>query len=124
MKIELENKKYIRIKTKYLLTDINCQEFEGSKIFAYNCPICFRFFDNILKTECCQNYFCHFCVKKIYQKAKKSGKLSLECSFCSKEKPSFIDIDKKDQIRTYIDSSLAIEDENLSLLVFQLQHIH
>ena len=33
--------------------------------FKYNCPVCFRYFNTILKAKCCENYLCHYCVRNI-----------------------------------------------------------
>ena len=33
--------------------------------FKYNCPVCFRYFNTILKADCCENYLCHYCVREI-----------------------------------------------------------
>lgn len=39
--------------------------------YKYNCPLCLRYFCDILKCSCCSNYICHSCatelLKSIYK---------------------------------------------------------
>ena len=69
---QLKKRNKVRIQTKYSKRDILCrndyptgwdeQACQDRKVFKYNCPICLRYFNHILVSNCCNNYICRHCI--------------------------------------------------------------
>jgi hypothetical protein len=69
---ELKARNQVRINTKYTKREILCindypegwsyDAIEKRKEFKYYCPICLRYFNHILISNCCNNYICRFCI--------------------------------------------------------------
>jgi len=61
----------------------------------------------ILKSKCCQNYVCHFCVKDIYVRNKANLDKPTFCSFCNTIKPSYQDVTPDETVKYYTDSPFS-----------------
>lgn len=70
--LKLKDKNKVRIKTNYQKCDVMCieelplghseQEVNQRQVYKYYCPICLRYFNHILISDCCSNYICRFCI--------------------------------------------------------------
>lgn len=59
------------------------EAIEKRDIFKYYCPICLRYFNHILVSDCCNNYICRFCIGQQAKKAKLDDKYVIQCAHCS-----------------------------------------
>ena len=69
-KLQIRNK--VKIFTQFKKNDLETRDEypcgldeEGEKErqeFKYYCPICLRYFNQILISQCCNNYICRFCI--------------------------------------------------------------
>eukprot|EP01017_Pseudomicrothorax_dubius_P029028 TRINITY_DN3497_c0_g1_i10.p1 TRINITY_DN3497_c0_g1~~TRINITY_DN3497_c0_g1_i10.p1 ORF type:complete len:160 (+),score=6.49 TRINITY_DN3497_c0_g1_i10:301-780(+) len=78
----------------------------GNNEYPYNCPICFRFFKNMLKSECCGNYMCHLCVEDYNDQLQKEVTKRAVCCFCAKSNLVYVDVDPHDNVKHYTDSPM------------------
>jgi len=78
---------------------------EDRLIYKYLCPICFRYYNEILECLSCENYLCIFCVRDLIKtELKRTRQLSpmppesdiqIFCPQCmNKDEPIFQDVDK------------------------------
>lgn len=68
----IKDRNKVRINTSYLKDQIEyvdeypIDETEEDrnlrKIYKYYCPICLRYFNHILISDCCNNYICRLCI--------------------------------------------------------------
>jgi len=68
MKVEVTTN--IAFNSKYEMEDIDYCDFipddpEARKKYKYYCPICLRYFNTILTSDCCKNYLCHLCLNDL-----------------------------------------------------------
>ena len=60
------------METNFKIEDVDCCDFfpdnraEQLK-YKYYCPICLRYFNFILQSQCCQNYLCLLCVNDLQE---------------------------------------------------------
>jgi hypothetical protein len=47
----------------------------------FNCPICFKFYNNILQFNCCKNYICLYCSED-YKTTHVKYEINIKCPFC------------------------------------------
>jgi hypothetical protein len=66
--------------------------------YPHECPICFRYFNRILKLKCCDNHICAFCIDDMENKALKSDKNGFACCFCKKEEAEFEALNENDPV--------------------------
>ena len=82
----------IRVATKFARAQIQCrdeyptgwsqEQVEERQMFKYYCPICLRYFNHILISNCCNNYICRHCIGQQANKARKDPKYVINCSHC------------------------------------------
>eukprot|EP01017_Pseudomicrothorax_dubius_P010194 TRINITY_DN1360_c0_g1_i21.p1 TRINITY_DN1360_c0_g1~~TRINITY_DN1360_c0_g1_i21.p1 ORF type:complete len:303 (+),score=61.44 TRINITY_DN1360_c0_g1_i21:245-1153(+) len=102
----------LRSASKYTADDVEyVDERNPDQIstYRYNCPICFRFFNKILESECCNNYLCHYCFDDYNSQLAKNPKQEVACSFCGTRDPLYIDVAPNEKIKIYTDSLLQGE---------------
>ena len=78
-------------------------EISERKVYRYNCPLCFQYYDHMLQCSKCFNYSCRFCGDDI-------GDRSLEqliiahCPFCDATPFILEDVNENDPIKKYTDT--------------------
>lgn len=98
-------KQKVFIESKHQKEDVKYLDHTPSgndlKLFSYNCPICFRYFTNIMTTKCCQNYICIQCTTDLQLK-----KLNFEisCPHCRAVPLCLVDVNLGLPIKNYLDS--------------------
>jgi len=65
----------------------------------FECPICYRFGDHILKTRCCRQYICHSCALKL-----RLGFARSSCPHCRQQPLILIDPQHDSPVKCYRDS--------------------
>ncbi len=72
----------------------------------HNCPICLKYYSNILKLECCNNFICIYCAED-YKTTQIKYEFHIKCPICSYDKVvKLIDADKDDTSKFYSDSPI------------------
>ena len=74
------------------------------KIYKYYCPICMRYFNNILVSSCCENYVCRHCIGDMARRAKTDMKYVISCSHCLSNEFKLHDVDKTAKVKIYTDT--------------------
>ena len=79
----LRNK--MRVRTRVDKESVKCSldlspAIEGE--FKFYCPVCLRYFNHILKSDCCGNYLCRFCVGDMARKARVCKDYTIRCAHC------------------------------------------
>lgn len=69
----------------------------------FECPICYRFSDHILRTHCCRQYICHTCAVRL-----KSGFVRSSCPHCRTQPLVLVDPTPTDPVRCYRDSPTKV----------------
>ena len=111
----IKDRNTVRINTSYLKDQIEymeeypLEETEEDrnlrKIYKYYCPICLRYFNHILISDCCNNYICRLCIGWQAKKAKRDENYTIKCSHCYKENFRLVDVDVTDkEIKYYTDT--------------------
>jgi len=96
---EVRDRNKVRIKTKINKRDVQVRDYYPAhdpverKEFKYYCPICLRYFNNILVTSCCDNYICRFCIGDLARKAKTDINFRILCSHCCVDDYKLVDVD-------------------------------
>ena len=72
--------------------------------YRYCCPVCFRYFNHMLKATCCQNYVCRLCIGQMLLKAKQL-KNEMRCAHCMSEKFAMVDVHPDEKVREYTDDT-------------------
>ena len=86
---EIRERNKVRIKTKISKKDVLVRDHypadhpEERKMFKYYCPVCLRYFNTILVSNCCDNYICRFCIGDMAKKAKNDEKFTILCCHCA-----------------------------------------
>eukprot|EP01017_Pseudomicrothorax_dubius_P010193 TRINITY_DN1360_c0_g1_i20.p1 TRINITY_DN1360_c0_g1~~TRINITY_DN1360_c0_g1_i20.p1 ORF type:complete len:297 (+),score=43.48 TRINITY_DN1360_c0_g1_i20:203-1093(+) len=65
--------------------------------------------EEILESECCNNYLCHYCFDDYNSQLAKNPKQEVACSFCGTRDPLYIDVAPNEKIKIYTDSLLQGE---------------
>jgi len=61
----------VQVESKFKLEEVECVDFVSPgnvadiKKYKYYCPICLRYFNNMLMSLCCSNYTCLFCINDL-----------------------------------------------------------
>ena len=111
----MKDRNKVRINTVFLKKEIECvddypegdtpEDAEKRDIFKYYCPICLRYFNHILISDCCENYICRLCIGWQAKKAKKDIGYQINCSHCYSDNFRLKDVDVNDkQIKYYTDT--------------------
>jgi hypothetical protein len=92
----------IQIKSQLTLNEIKISKCTPKGLaeleFRYGCPICMYYYSNILVTDCCKNYICHYCIEEM-----KSFKPNSKCPYCKHSTLTLKDPNPKDSIKKYFD---------------------
>lgn len=90
------------------------KEKQKRKIMKYLCPICFRYFNEMLDCIECANYICMLCARGLIKQELRRTKqlqpppetIKLSCPHCMShsEEVLFQDIDKSKPLKIYTDS--------------------
>ena len=103
----------VRIKTKISKKEVKSldqypQTKEEQKIYKYCCPICLRYFNQMLVSSCCENYVCRFCIGDMAKKAKKDRKFIIRCSHCLVIEFKLHDVKPEDKVKIYTDTPFKL----------------
>jgi hypothetical protein len=84
--------------------DYTPEKLDMKSLYKYYCPICMMYFTEIQKTECCENYICQFCASDILVPVVNNMHSStIECPYCTRPSVSFLNVNKQEKIKCYID---------------------
>ena len=72
--------------------------------FKYCCPICLRYFNTILVSNCCQNYVCRMCIGDMAKRAKRNKGFVIRCSHCFESDFRLADVNPSDEVKYYTDT--------------------
>lgn len=88
----LKSTNHMRIKTRIKRKHIQFKDefpsgwsdhaVEARKVFKYYCPICLRYFNHILISNCCNNYICRLCIGQQAHKAFSDQNYTISCNHC------------------------------------------
>ena len=106
---EIRARNKVRIKTKINKKDVlGIDNFPTDKqqqqVYKYYCPICMRYFNNILVSSCCENYVCRHCIGDMARRAKTDVKYVINCSHCLSYEFKLHDVDKSAKVKIYTDT--------------------
>lgn len=65
----------------------------------FECPICFRFSDHILRSHCCRQYVCHSCASRM-----RDAFMAPSCPHCRQSPFILVDPKPYDKVRSYRNS--------------------
>ncbi|CDW81815.1 UNKNOWN [Stylonychia lemnae] len=99
----------IFIETQHKLEDIECCDFvpQDRQVrynFKYYCPVCLRYFNHILVSQCCFNYMCHFCADEQLERERNIDKFIAKCPYNCEGKFELKDVTPNMQVKRYSDS--------------------
>lgn len=80
------------------------QDKEQQRIFKYCCPICLRYFNTMLVSNCCENYVCRLCIGEMAKRAKKVKTFVIKCSHCLESDFRLTDVNPEDTVKFYTDT--------------------
>ena len=102
----MKERNQVRINTNFQKHDIEfidnypIEETEEGQLlrdkFKFYCPICLRYFNHMLISNCCENYICRLCIGWQAKKAKKDENYTIHCSHCYKKEFRLNDVDEDD----------------------------
>ncbi len=70
----------------------------------FNCPICLKYFSNILLLQCCKNQICIYCAEE-YKQTQLKYDFHIKCPFCEYDKEMIMnDADIEEPNKIYSDS--------------------
>ena len=103
-----------------MVCDYLPQERDKRYQFKYYCPICLRYFNQMLISECCSNYLCHYCSDEIAEREINIEAFTATCPYKCEGKFILKDVGKDDKIKRYSDSQyLSFYSNNLGKLTAQ-----
>eukprot|EP00347_Sterkiella_histriomuscorum_P001173 403373047 len=99
----------IAMDTNFKLEDIECCDFlpqdrQLRHEFKYYCPVCLRYFKNILISSCCINYLCHFCAVEQIEREQSVETYFAKCPYSCDGKFILKDVSPNMQVKRYSDS--------------------
>ena len=106
------NKKDIECINTYPLEDTPEDQAQRDK-FKYYCPICLRYFNHMLVSDCCQNYICRMCIGWQALKARSDENYTILCCHCYQLEFHLNDVDDADpaQLKYYTDTPIKCEHD-------------
>jgi len=74
------------LNTKYQQEDVDFCDFQPTDKkekanYKYYCPICLRYFNLMLLSECCTNYICHLCIYDLKNHERKNPTFKAVCPY-------------------------------------------
>jgi hypothetical protein len=103
-KIKAIEEKFI-IETKVDRNYINSNQAYDEKT-KFNCPICLKYYNHILKLQCCDNFICLICAED-YKTTQIKYEFNIKCPLCSYEKIiKLIDANEDEPNKIYSDSPI------------------
>jgi hypothetical protein len=82
-------------------------------ITKFNCPICFKYLNRILKFECCGNYICLYCVED-YKTTHVKYEMYIKCPFCRFDRDIHVsDVNTSNPEKIYIDTPVEANNRKL-----------
>jgi hypothetical protein len=106
---------------------IGKDEYDKTENVKYNCPICLKYYNHILKLSCCQNYICQFCSED-YITTNIKYNFVLNCPFCGVIDKTIILNDAKldDSIKNYSNSPIKKmkSDKNIAQIIDMNEDSH
>lgn len=84
------------------------EDLEQQSTFRYCCPICLKYFNHVLISDCCANYICRECTEMMLKKAIRDfeGCYTLRCAHCLQESFTLRDVMLQDKIKYYTDTPM------------------
>lgn len=85
---------------------ISLNEYAKTINNKFNCPICLKYLNHILKSSCCGNYICIFCYDD-YITTNIKYDFVINCPFCGVEEKTIIfdDVKSEDILKNYTNSA-------------------
>jgi hypothetical protein len=104
-RIELLKIKF-KINSKYERPEIESTA-ESNNIHKFNCPICFKYYNHVLKISCCGNFICLLCAED-YVTTHIKYEFNIKCPFCGFDDNTIIlnDVADNEEPKYYTDSPL------------------
>jgi hypothetical protein len=86
---------------------ISLKEYDRKINNKYNCPICLKYLNHILKSSCCGNYVCIFCYED-YITTNIKYEFVLNCPFCGIQDKTIIfdDVKSEETVKNYTNSGV------------------
>ena len=106
---EVRQRNKVRIKTNISKRDvISVDEYPSDRelqhVYKYCCPICLRYFNNMLVSSCCANYICRFCIGDMAKKAKRDRSFVIKCAHCFETDFKLLDVKPDEKVKLYTDT--------------------
>lgn len=73
-------------------------------VYKYCCPVCLRYFNHILVSNCCNNYICRLCIGEMAKKAKTTSNYVIRCVHCMTDEFKLYDVNPEDTPKDYTDT--------------------
>lgn len=90
--------------TKDKLKYVNTYDAQTKDTFKFCCPVCLRYFNHILVSNCCHNYICRLCIGEMAKKAKTTCNYVIRCVHCMTDEFKLEDVDLNSTVREYTDT--------------------
>jgi hypothetical protein len=104
LKIQSIDEKFI-IETKIERNTIQFSEAYDDKT-TFNCPICLKYYNQILILQCCNNYICIYCAED-YKTTQIKYDFNIKCPICGFDKViKLLDVDENHPNKVYSDSPI------------------
>jgi hypothetical protein len=92
-------------------TEIDKTNLHSNKAYddttKYNCPICLKYYSNILLLQCCKNQICIYCAEE-YKSTQLKYEFNIKCPFCEYDKDMIInDAEINEPNKIYSDSPVC-----------------
>ena len=101
---KMKERNLVRIKTNYQKNEVHfLDEYPSADTpedqalrdkFKFYCPICLRYYNHMLISNCCKNYICRLCIGWQAKKAKRDDSYTIFCSHCYQGKFLLSDVDE------------------------------
>ena len=75
-----------------------------SDVYKYYCPVCLRYFNHILVSNCCRTYICRVCIGAMARKAKTTTDYVIRCTHCCTDEFKLTDVDPSLPPKEYTDT--------------------
>jgi hypothetical protein len=109
---EIRGRHQLRVSTVYEPSNVQYlvdypAELEDQSTYRYCCPICLKYFNHVLISDCCANYICRHCTELMLRKAIKDYEsYTLRCAHCLNERFALRDVKLLDKIKYYTDTPM------------------